>query len=84
MQLGGALLQVQQFESAERELLRAYELSGNTAAGAQLLLGHVYYAQKRFPDAQRAFEQYLKDLPGAPNAAQITQLIAELKASAKN
>lgn len=84
LQLGGALLQVQQFESAERELLRAYELSGNTAAGAQLLLGHVYYAQKRFPDAQRAFEQYLKDLPGAPNAAQITQLIAELKASAKN
>lgn len=66
LQLGGALLQVQQFERAERELLRAYELSGNTAAGAQLLLGHVYYAQKRFPDAQRAFEQYLKDLPDAP------------------
>ena len=84
LQLGGALLQVRQFERAERELLRAYELSGNTAAGAQLLLGHVYYAQKRLTDAQRAFEQYLKDLPTAPNAAQITQLIAELKASAKN
>ena len=60
LQLGGALLQVLQFERAERKLLRAYELSGNTAAGAQLLLGHGYYAQKRFPDAQRAFEQYLR------------------------
>jgi superkiller protein 3 len=84
LQLGGALLQVQQLERAERELLRAYELSGNSAAGAQLLLGHVYYAQKRFADAQRAFEQYLKDLPSAPNAAQIAQLIAELKAAPKN
>ncbi|HET6892488.1 MAG TPA: tetratricopeptide repeat protein [Pyrinomonadaceae bacterium] len=84
LQLGGALLQVQQFERAEWELLRAYQLSGNSSPGAQLLLGHVYYAQKRFPDAQRAFEQYLKEMPSAPNAAQITHLIAELKAVPKN
>ncbi len=64
LQLGGALLQVQVLDRAERELLRAYQLSGNSSPGAQLLLGHVYYAQKRFPDAQRAFEQYLKVLAG--------------------
>jgi TolA-binding protein len=84
LQLGGALLQVQELDRAERELLRAYQLSGNSSPGAQLLLGHVYYAQKRFPDALRAFEQYLKEMPSAPNAAQITQLIAELKAAPKN
>ncbi|MGH9968203.1 MAG: tetratricopeptide repeat protein [Pyrinomonadaceae bacterium] len=83
LQLGGALMQLQQLERAERELLRAYELGGNSAGGAQLLLGHVYYTQKKFPEAQRAFEQYLKDFPTAPNAAQITQLIASLKATQK-
>lgn len=84
LQLGGALLQVQQFERSERELLRAYQLSGNSSPGAQLLLGHIYYAQKKFPEAQRAFEQYLKELPSAPNAAQIIQLIADIKAGPKN
>ena len=84
LQLGGALLQVKELDRAERELLRAYQLSGNSSPGAQLLLGNVYYAQKRFPDALRAFEQYLKEMPSAPNAAQITQLIAELKAAPKN
>jgi len=84
MHLGGALMQLQQAERAERELLRAYELGGVSAAGAQLLLGHLYYSQKKFPDAQKAFEQYLKDLPSAPNTEQVTQLIASLKAAPKN
>jgi Flp pilus assembly protein TadD len=84
MHLGGALMQLQQPERAERELLRAYELGGASAAGAQLLLGHLYISQKKFPSAQKAFEQYLKDLPSAPNAAQVTELIAGLKASPKN
>jgi Flp pilus assembly protein TadD len=84
LQLGAALIQLQQLERAERALLRAYELGGNSAGGAQLLLGQIYYTQKRFGDAQRAFEQYLKDVPSAPNASQITQLIANLKAASKN
>ena len=83
MHLGGALMQLQQGERAERELLRAYELGGASVAGAQLLLGHLYISQKKFPEAQKAFEQYLKDLPSAPNAAQVTVLIAGLKASPK-
>ena len=84
MHLGGALMQLQQNEKAERELVRAYELGGASNAGAQLLLGHLYYSQKRLPEAQKAFEQYLKDLPLAPNAAQVTQMIATLKAESKN
>ncbi len=77
-------MQLHQDERAERELLRAYELGGASAAGAQLLLGHLYYSQKKFPDAQKAWEQYLKDLPSAPNTAEVTQLIANLKAAPKN
>ena len=84
MHLGGALMQLQQGERAERELLRAYELGRESAAGAQLLLGHLYYSQKKFADARKAFEQYLKDLPTAPNAPQITQMITSLKVAPKN
>ncbi len=81
MLLGGALMQLQQNDRAERELLRAYELGGASVAGAQLLLGHLYNSQKKIPEARKAFEQYLKDLPEAPNAAQVIQMIASLKAA---
>ena len=84
LQLGAALLQLKQLSAAERELLRAYELGGKSAGAAQLLLGQIYYEQKRFDEAGRAFRQYLTDVPSAPNAAQITQLIADLKVSVKN
>jgi tetratricopeptide (TPR) repeat protein len=84
LQLGGALMQLQELERAETELLRAYELGGKLAGGAQLLLGHIYYGERKFEDAQRAFEQYLKDVPSAPNASQITKLIADLKATPRN
>lgn len=84
LQLGGALMQLQRLERAESELLRAYELGGALAGGAQLLLGHIYYSERRFGDAQRAFEQYLKDVPSAPNAPQVAELIADLKIRSKN
>lgn len=84
MYLGGALMQVQQNERAEQALLKAYELGGAGNAGAQLLLGHLYYSQKKIPEATKAFEQYLKDLPQAPNAKQVTEIIASLKAAPKN
>jgi TolA-binding protein len=51
---------------------------------AQLLLGHLYISQNKLPEAQKAFEQYLKDLPSAPIAAQVTEMIASLKAAPKN
>lgn len=81
LQLGGALMQLPQLARAESELLRAYELAGSSGGGAQLLLGQIYYSQGKYAEAQRAFEQYLKDLPSAPNASQITKLIADIKAT---
>jgi tetratricopeptide (TPR) repeat protein len=81
LQLGGALMQLQRLDRAESELLRAYELGGSSAGAAQLLLGHVYYQQRRFKDAERAFEQYLTDVPAAPNATQIRTLIATLQSA---
>jgi tetratricopeptide (TPR) repeat protein len=83
LQLGGALMQLQQLARAESELLRAYELAGSSAGGAQLMLGQLYYTQHKYGDAQRAFEQYLKDIPSAPNVSEITQLVATLKANLK-
>jgi tetratricopeptide (TPR) repeat protein len=81
LQLGGALMQLQRLDRAETELLRAYELGGPVAGAAQLLLGHVYYQQRRFKDAERAFEQYLTDIPSAPNATQVRTLIASLRST---
>jgi len=82
LQLGGALLQLQQTARAETELLRAYELAGSAVGGAQLLLGQIYYSQRRFAEALVAFEQYLKDVPSPPNSSQIAKLINSLKSSA--
>ena len=84
LQLGAALMLLQQPNAAEHELLRAYELGGQSAGAAQLLLGNIYYAQQRFNDAQKALEQYLKDVPLASNAPQVTKLIADLKSKSKN
>jgi Flp pilus assembly protein TadD len=84
LQLGAALMLLEQPNAAEHELLRAYELGGQSAGAAQLLLGNIYYAQQRFSDAQKALEQYLKDVPSAPNAPQITKLIADIKSRSKN
>ena len=81
LQLGGALMQLQRLDRAESELLRAYELGGAAAGAAQLLLGHVYYQQRRLKDAERAFEQYLTDVPSAPNATQVRTLIAALRST---
>ena len=83
LQLGAALVQLKEFDRAERELVRAYDLAGKAAGASQLLLGQVYYAQGRVAEAEKAFTQYLKDVPNAPNALQIAQLIADLKVTGK-
>lgn len=84
LQLGAALMLLQQPSAAEHELLRAYEIGGQSAGAAQLLLGNIYYVQQRFGDSQRALEQYLKDIPSARNAPQVAKLIADLKTKSKN
>ena len=77
--LGGALMQLKRLPEAERELLRAYELGG--VGNAQLLLGQVYLNEQKLEPALRAFEQYLKDVPAAPNAEQVKSVIEKIKAA---
>jgi Flp pilus assembly protein TadD len=77
--LGGGLLQLKRTAEAERALLRAYELGGAGVGYAQLLLGQLYFDQNRLDLALRAFEQYLRDVPQAPNAAQIKELVDKIK-----
>jgi Flp pilus assembly protein TadD len=79
IQLGGALLQLKRTAEAERELTKAYELGGPSAGAAQLLLGETYHAQGKYELAIRAFEQYLKDVPNAPNVTQVNEAIDRMK-----
>jgi len=81
--LGATLAQLKKTPAAERELLRAYELGGKAVATAQLLLGQIYYGQQKYEPALRAFEQFLTDMPNASNAAEVRQLVANLKATVK-
>ena len=79
--LGGALMQLKRLPEAERELLRAYELGGTGVGNAQLLLGQLYLTEQKLEPALRAFEQYLKDVPAAPNAVQVKSIIEKIKAA---
>ena len=79
LQLGGALLQLRKLGDAERELLIAYRLGGTQLGGAQLMLGQIYFLQKRYQSALTAFEQYLSDVPHAPNVAEVRGFIEKIK-----
>jgi tetratricopeptide (TPR) repeat protein len=81
--LGAALLQLKKLPEAERELLKAYELGGRSVGTAQLLLGQLYYNQQKYEPALRAFEQFLADIPNAPNAEQVRQVVAQIKGALK-
>jgi tetratricopeptide (TPR) repeat protein len=81
LQLGGALMQLKRPAEAERALLRAYELGGASVGAAQFLLGQLYYLQEKYEQSLHAFEQYLKDVPDAPNAEQIKSTVEKLKAA---
>ncbi|HJP93160.1 MAG TPA: tetratricopeptide repeat protein [Pyrinomonadaceae bacterium] len=82
--LGATLLQLNRLDEAEKSLLRAYEVAGPGAGNAQMFLGQLYLMQQKPAAALKAFEQYLKDIPTAPNAVQIKAEIAKLKAATKN
>ena len=79
LQYGGALLQLKQLDEAERELLASYRLGGARMGGAQMLLGDLYFIQKKYEKAMRAYEQYLADVPKAPNASDVRAVIERIK-----
>ena len=79
LQLGGALLQLGRLDDAERELLAAYRLGGAQMGGVQLMLGQIYFIERKYENARRAFEQYLTDVPIAPNAKEVRAFIEKIK-----
>jgi Flp pilus assembly protein TadD len=79
LQLGGALLQLQRLTEAERELVAAYQLGGREMGGSQFLLGQLYFLSKKYESAMRAFEQYLADVPRAPNIPEVRAFIEKIK-----
>ena len=81
LQLGGALLQLGRLDDAQRELLTAYRIGGAQMGGAQLMLGQIYFMEKKYESAQRAFEQYLADVPNAPNANEVRAFIDKIKSA---
>lgn len=77
--LGTAQMQSGDLDRAEIALNRAYSLRQSEMPGAQLLLGDLYFQKKEFPKAIEAFRTYLRDFPGAPNAAQVKEAIERLR-----
>lgn len=77
--LGTALFQSGSLDKAETALSRAYALRQSEMPGAQLLLGDLYFQRKDYPKAIEAFQTYLRDLPGAPNAAEVKEAIERLR-----
>lgn len=77
--LGAALFETSNSDEAEKSLRRSYQIAGAKMAGAQLLLGQVYFQKKDYPQSITAFETYLRDLPDAPNAAQVKDAISKLR-----
>jgi len=80
MNLGIVLNKEGKYKEAQEILEPLY---GENHGMLELRLGQIYYAEKKFAASQRAFEQYLSDVPAAPNAPQISQLIAQLKTASK-
>jgi Flp pilus assembly protein TadD len=77
--LGAALMESGNLDDAETALRRAYAIEGAKMPGAQLQLGQLYFRKKDYPKAIEAFEAYLRDLPNAPNAAQVKEAVDKLR-----
>lgn len=81
--LGVALMQTGNLDEAESAFAKSYALKGSEMAGAQLMLGQIHYQKQNYPKAIESFETYLRDLPNAPNAAQVKDAVEKLRQSLK-
>ena len=77
--MGLALKAMNELDEAERELKGAYNLGGASYAVALFHLGEVYIDKGERELARQALEAFLRDAPGAPNAAQARKLIGLLQ-----
>ena len=82
--LGMALITQGKLDEAEKLLKQAYTIGGpKQASAAHLYLTSIYNTRKEYQKAIDELEAYLKENPKAPNAANIQQAIAKLKAKVK-
>jgi len=72
------------FAEAEKSLTRAHELSTRKLAAVHLQFARLYEKKGDRPRAADALEQYLRQMPDAPNAPAIRAAIKELRAATGN
>jgi len=81
--IGSSLFQLRRFDEAEKYLLEAYELDGKIALTAQLLLGQIYYEERKLEAALKAFELYLRTAPASENTPLVRKSIEMIRAQMK-
>jgi len=82
--LGMVFITQRKLDEAEKLLKQAYAIGGpKQASAAHLYLTSIYNTRKEYQKAIDELEAYLKENPKAPNAPNIQQAIAKLKAKIK-
>lgn len=78
--LGRTLARLKNYDEAEKELNLAISLGGDEMREAHRMLGMMYIDKDDRPRAAASLEKYLLLVPAAPDAEQLRQAIAQLRA----
>jgi len=79
--LGRTLAKLKNFDEAEKELNLAIARGGDEMREAHRMLGMMYIDKDDRPRAAASLEKYLLLVPAAPDAEQLRQAIAQLRAA---
>lgn len=81
---GVLMKKTHKYDEAEKQLLKARELSKDTIAGVHWELATLYgNNMKRYADAAKELKLFLKAQPDSKDAESIKALIADFEAKAK-
>ena len=80
MYLGIALLRLNKYDEAEKELLVATTGNASQLAMANYYLGGLYWRKQDYPRAVEQLEKYLALTPNAPDAERVRTTIKDLRA----
>ncbi|MBS1807045.1 MAG: tetratricopeptide repeat protein [Acidobacteria bacterium] len=88
LNLGVALLEVTpqseaNLERAEREFIKALSLGGTQLAYVHKFLFNLHVRRRDYSKAASELEAYLKQVPNAPDAPQVQEMIAKVKKAAQ-
>ena len=79
MYLGLTLVQLGNYDEAEKELVRATELSGDRLGLAHYYLGGLCWKRSDYARAVEHLEKYLQQTPNAPDAERVRNTIKDLR-----